>query len=58
MSDELLVKMIKATKELNEIPVIVNADFGHTTPQFTFPIGGKARISTTEGKARIEIVEH
>ena len=41
-------KSIFSTKEcLNNIPIIINADFGHTTPQFTFPIGGRAKI---EGK--------
>ena len=58
MTDELLMKMIKATKELENLPVIINADFGHTTPQFTFPIGGKVRISTKEGKASMVVLEH
>ena len=41
-------KSIFSTKEcLNNIPIIINADFGHTTPLFTFPIGGRAKI---EGK--------
>lgn len=39
--------MIKNKKELNDIPVIADADFGHTTPLFTFPIGGTATISAT-----------
>ena len=33
-------------KELKNIPVIINANFGHTTPIFTFPIGGYASIDT------------
>jgi len=36
--------LIKNKKELENIPVIADADFGHTTPIFTFPIGGHAKI--------------
>lgn len=34
--------MLKLKPELKHIPMMVNMDFGHTTPIFTFPIGGKA----------------
>lgn len=38
-------KMIFSTKEeLKNIPIIINMDFGHTTPIFTFPIGGSLTI--------------
>lgn len=38
-------KMLLGTKkELKDIPIIINADFGHTTPIFTFPIGGDVKI--------------
>ena len=38
-------KSIFSTKEyLKDVPIIINADFGHTTPIFTFPIGGYAKI--------------
>lgn len=26
-------------------PVLANVDLGHTNPQITFPIGGRARVS-------------
>jgi len=55
---EMLVKMIKDKDELKGIPVIANADFGHTTPQFTFPIGGKGRLAVVDGKVSFTIVEH
>lgn len=58
MSKALLEKIIKTKKELEGIPVIANADFGHTTPQITFPVGGKAKIFAEKGKTRIEITEH
>ena len=36
--------MIASKPELAHIPIIANASFGHTTPIFTFPIGGHAKI--------------
>lgn len=46
--------IFESKKELKNIPIIINADFGHTTPQFTFPIGGYAKITVKE-KIEIEI---
>ena len=40
--------MIKNKEELKDLPVIADADFGHTTPIFTFPIGGMATINATD----------
>jgi len=45
MSKEKWVSMIKNKAELANIPVVANADFGHTTPIFTFPIGGHATLT-------------
>jgi len=39
ISDIILSKNIDPT-----IPVIVNLDFGHTDPKFTYPVGGKCKI--------------
>lgn len=36
--------MLKNKRELRNIPIVINADFGHTTPTITFPIGGYAKI--------------
>jgi muramoyltetrapeptide carboxypeptidase len=52
------VRMIRTKPELDGIPVIANADFGHTTPQFTFPVGGQGRLMAMEGNAQLEVVEH
>ena len=41
-------EIIETKKEIINIPVIINANFGHTTPIFTFPIGGYATIDATE----------
>lgn len=54
MSDEIWKKLFETKKELNNIPIVINADFGHTTPIFTFPIGGYAKIKVDED-VKIEI---
>lgn len=38
-------KMIFETKkEFKNIPIVINLDFGHTNPMFTFPVGGCAYL--------------
>ena len=39
ISDIILSKNIDS-----KIPVIVNLDFGHTDPKFTYPVGGKCEV--------------
>ena len=39
-------KKILHKKELKNIPIIINANFGHTTPNATIPIGGNCIINT------------
>jgi len=49
-------KMIFETKkELQQIPIIINLDFGHTNPLFTFPIGGQASIKVKQDNVEVEI---
>ncbi|MCF7820054.1 MAG: LD-carboxypeptidase [Candidatus Pacebacteria bacterium] len=50
--------IIKSKKELKDIPVIANLDFGHTTPMITFPIGGKVKITARGQKLSLDIIEH
>ncbi|KKR32915.1 MAG: hypothetical protein UT63_C0028G0004 [Candidatus Gottesmanbacteria bacterium GW2011_GWC2_39_8] len=47
INDKLLFQIIKTKKELENIPVITNVDFGHTDPKITFPVGGVARIKAS-----------
>jgi len=54
MNDERWAKIFNTKKDLNNIPIIINADFGHTTPIFTFPIGGYAKIKI-DNNIKIEI---
>jgi len=44
------------TKMLSKsIPIIIDVDFGHTTPRITLPIGGTAEITATSTTAKIVI---
>ncbi len=57
MTPELLKQIIKSKKKLDNIPVIADADFGHTDPRITFPIGGTAQIEAA-ARPKIRIIEH
>ena len=58
MSRGILVNIISSKQELARIPVVANADFGHTTPQFTFPIGGRGKLAAINGQASLTVLEH
>ncbi|EJS76299.1 S66 family peptidase [Bacillus cereus] len=55
---EDIQEMFASKSELTHIPIIANASFGHTTPIFTFPIGGRAKIISTKGNSSITILTH
>ncbi len=57
INNRQLIHMIHSKPELHTIPVIANCDFGHTFPQFTFPIGGTCKLQSGKNP-RIEIIEH
>ena len=44
MTDEAIKKILLSKEELENIPIIFNLDFSHTTPMFTYPIGGEANL--------------
>lgn len=58
MSNEILTKIIKTKKELEDIPVIANIDFGHTSPQITYPIGGSAKLFAEGKEIELDIIKH
>ena len=59
MTNEKLVKIIKTKKELENIPAVANVDFGHTTPQITFPIGGSIKLIASDKKQiQLELLKH
>jgi len=58
MTQELLTQIIRSKPALDKIPVLANADFGHTTPHFTFPIGGRGRLVVEGEQASFTLLEH
>ena len=50
--------IINSKKELKNIPVIANVDFGHTDPMLTLPIGGTIEVIAKSGKPVIKIINH
>ena len=57
MTPDLLRAIVHSKRELRSVPVIASADFGHTDPKITFPIGGTGRLRA-EARTLLEIVEH
>ncbi|MBY0596132.1 S66 family peptidase [Bacillus bingmayongensis] len=55
---EDIQEIIYSKQELSHIPVIANANFGHTTPIFTFPIGGRVKIVSGQTNTAITILKH
>jgi muramoyltetrapeptide carboxypeptidase len=58
MSASKLKKIVSSKGEFKSLPIICGADFGHTDPLVTFPVGGQCRISAFGSSARIEILKH
>ena len=50
---ENLTELIGAIPALAHLPVVANCDFGHTTPVFTVPIGGRCRVQAKASTASI-----
>ena len=50
--------ILASKKELKNLPIISDADFGHTQPIVTLPIGGTVRIEAKGNSATIEILKH
>jgi len=58
IDNQTLAEIVNEFPELNNIPIIAGASFGHTYPIATFPIGGQVKISATSGVCKIEIINH
>lgn len=58
MTEGQLASILQSKKELQNIPIIANADFGHTDPRATIPIGGTVRIQSSANNTFIEFVDH
>lgn len=58
VTNSLLTQIVKTKRELNNIPVIANIDFGHTDPKVTLPIGGTVELDANFTDSKITILEH
>ena len=58
MDLDTLRAIIESKRELDRLPVVANASFGHTTPPFTFPIGGLGTLRAENGRVEFRIDEH
>jgi muramoyltetrapeptide carboxypeptidase len=58
MDRETLAEIVRSKPELDVIPVVANASFGHTTPAFTFPIGGTGALRAHAGNVGLRIETH
>ncbi|KKP67689.1 MAG: muramoyltetrapeptide carboxypeptidase [Candidatus Roizmanbacteria bacterium GW2011_GWA2_35_19] len=58
MTDDLLIKIVKSKKELNNIPILANADFGHSDPKMTFPIGGEVSLKIEADNIHFNVLKH
>jgi hypothetical protein len=53
MDPDTLNTVVCGKLELSHILVVADASFGHTAPQFTFPIGGRGRLDAQPGAVRV-----
>jgi len=58
INNDKLRRIISNKPALKGIPVIINADFGHTEPRVTLPIGAEVHISSRRGASKIIIGKH
>jgi muramoyltetrapeptide carboxypeptidase LdcA involved in peptidoglycan recycling len=58
MTRDLLEQIVASKSELTGLPVIANVDFGHTTPAFTFPVGGTVELSAHQASSQMTITQH
>lgn len=58
MDKRTIERIISTKKQLKNIPIIFNVDFGHVLPIATFPIGGVAKIEAKGNFVSLEIIKH
>ena len=57
MTKDTIKRIVEGKKQLKDIPIISNVEFGHLFPIITFPVGGKIEINT-ESNQFIKIISH
>lgn len=55
MTTNKLKTIIKNKKKLKDIPIVCGADFGHTNPMFTIPIGAYCNLKINKNDIEIKI---
>ncbi|MBA2781856.1 MAG: LD-carboxypeptidase, partial [Rubrobacteraceae bacterium] len=55
---DTLTAIVESKRELEGMPIVASASFGHTTPQFTFPIGGYGSLRAGNGTVQFSIDVH
>lgn len=55
MTIDKLKTIIKNKKKLKDIPIVCGADFGHTNPMFTLPIGAYCNLNIKNNDIEIKI---
>lgn len=58
MKRQPLDQVVETKPELAGLSVIANVDFGHTTPVFTFPVGGTVEVHSRRVGPRLTIANH
>jgi muramoyltetrapeptide carboxypeptidase LdcA involved in peptidoglycan recycling len=48
MTRVILEEIVSRQRPLSGVPVLANADFGHTSPLATLPIGGNVQLNVGE----------
>lgn len=54
----MIERLIAIRPYLKDIPIVANANFGHTSPIFTFPIGGVAKLRVATDGIFCAITKH
>ncbi len=58
IDSDALRRIVAAIPWLAGIPILAHADFGHTTPRFTLPIGGRCRLEVAPDRQRLAFLTH
>lgn len=58
MTREKIERLVAIRSYLKGIPIVANADFGHTSPIITFPLGGEAKLVVGKNKIQCVVTEH
>ncbi len=56
MNSETIRRVIGSKREISHLPVVYGFDFGHTTPQITFSIGGKVSLRAEDGDVSLRFL--